>query len=123
MSIFLPEVLKDIIYSYIHEIKTEDIKNELILKIKICRRCDEEKVSHKKINKYYCSCGEFVCTACHEDDLEYMGEYNIETRIKNLCFCYLEYEDWDQMTDDYDSIDEDRIWQDMYGIASMSQIY
>jgi len=122
MSIFLPEVIKDIIYSYIHEIKTEDIKNELISKIKICNRCDEEVIVYKKINPHKCSCGEFICTNCYEDDLSYFQDENIN-HINIQCLCCLEYEDWDEMTDDDESIDEDAIWQDMYGIVSWSQIY
>lgn len=120
MSIFLPEVVKDIIYSYIHEIKTEDIKNELISKTKICCRCDEEKVVYKKINKHQCSCGEFVCTTCFEDDLRYL-QYENQEYLQ--CLCNLEYDDWDEMTDDDESLDEDAIWQEMYGIVCWSQIY
>jgi hypothetical protein len=119
MSIFLPEVIKDIIYSYVHQIKTEDIKNELISKIKICTRCDDKVIVHKKVNSHKCSCGQFICTNCYEEDLRDIENNNDNIRIIR-CFCY---NDWDQMTDDYDSIDEDWIWQDMYGIASMSQIY
>ena len=121
MSLFLPEVVKDIIYSYIHEIKTEDIKNELISKIKRCERCDEDVVVHKKINPHYCSCGEFVCTNCYEEDLMYLQNSNQNNVIQ--CLCCLEYNDWDEMTDDEESIDEDAIWQEMYGIVCWSQIY
>ena len=121
MSMFIPDVVKDIIYHYIHELKTEDIKNELKSKIKICCRCDEEKVVYKKINNHYCLCGNFVCTKCHEEDLIYLRS-NQEDNFTH-CLCHLEYETWDEMTDDYDSIDEDLIWQEMYGIVSWSQIY
>jgi transposase-like protein len=115
MSIFLPEVVKDIIYSYIHEIKTEDIKNELISKLKRCERCDEDVVVHKKINQHYCSCGEFVCTNCHDDLLYLQNESNQGYNFIQ-CLCCLE------MTDD-ESLDEDAIWQEMYGIVCWSQIY
>lgn len=123
MSIFLPEVVKDIIYTYIHEIKTEDIKNELISKIKRCERCDEDVVVHKKINQHYCSCGEFVCTNCYEDDLLYLQNESNQGDNFIQCLCCLEYDDWDEMTDDNESIDEDAIWQEMYGIVCWSQIY
>ena len=106
MSIFLPEVVKDIIYTYIHEIKT-------------CERCDEDVVVHKKINQHYCSCGEFVCTNCYEEDLLYLQN----SKQNNLIQCLCCYDDWDEMTDDEESIDEDAIWQEMYGIVCWSQIY
>ena len=119
MSIFIPEVIKDIIYSYIHEIKTEDIKNQLISKIKRCERCDDDVIVHKNINSYKCSCGEFICTNCYQDDLLYFQDENINIR----CLCCLDYDDWDEMTDDFESIDEDAIWQEMHGIVCWSQMY
>ena len=110
---FIPEVIKDIIYTYIHELITEVILSELQSKIKICRRCEEEKVVIKNINNCKCQCGEFLCSDCHS----YMDE----------CIYCLDYDvsEWQRSSDEYDNVmyDEDDDWQDMHGICSYSQMY
>jgi hypothetical protein len=125
MTTFLPKVIEDIIYTYINELKTEDIKNELISKIQRCERCDENVVVHKKMNKHSCECGAFLCTHCYEGDLMYLRDDATYHQCKFIvrCLCCLEYDDWDEITDDDESIDEDAIWQEMYGISSWSEIY
>jgi len=124
MSLFIPEVVKDIIYSYLHEIKTEDIKNELISKLKTCERCDEEVVVCKKINSHKCECGAFICTNCYEGDLMYLQDDATYHQCSFIirCLCCLEYDEWCDDDDD-ESIDEDAVWQEMYGISSWSEIY
>jgi hypothetical protein len=123
MTSFLPKVIEDIIYTYINELKTEDIKNELISKIKRCERCDEEVVVHKKMNSYSCECGAFICTNCYEGNLMYTRNDDATYRQCVRCLCCLEYDDWDEETDDYESVDEDLIWQEMYGISSWGEIF
>jgi len=122
MSIYTPDVIKDIIYKYLHELKMTDLMLELLSKARMCARCDEIKIVNKKINPYRCHCSEPICTNCYEDDLLYFQDENIKN-INIRCLCCLEYDDWDEMTDDYDSIDEDAVWQEMYGITCISEIY
>ncbi|SVA48605.1 uncharacterized protein METZ01_LOCUS101459 [marine metagenome] len=112
---FIPEVIKDIIYTYINELKTEEILSELQSKIKICRRCDEEKVVIENINDCRCQCGEFLCSDCYLYD--------------DACIYCLDFDEalvsdddygWDRMYNN-DFYDED--WQDIHGIRSYSQMY
>ncbi len=100
---FIPETIKDIIYTYINELKTEKIISELKSKIKICRRCDEEKVVIGNINDGTCKCDEFLCSDCllYDDQCIYCLDYE-EAFIS----------EWNE----YD-------WEDMHGIVSWAEIY
>ena len=115
---FIPEVIKDIIYTYIYELKTEVILSELQSKIKICRRCDEEKVVIKNINDCRCRCGEFLCSDCYLYD-------DICTYYPMVCIHCLDFNDALVSDDDYGWEDSrtDDDWQDMHGIVSYSQMY
>ena len=127
-----PEVIKDIIYKNLHEIRMIDLMSELISKSKYCVRCEEFKIRINKINPNNCDCGDFVCSSCYIDDISYMQEQNDPSEInppdytsgKDMpCLCNISYPANYNSDDDYESHDEDQVWQDMYGISSMSQMY
>ena len=124
MSIYTPEVIKDIIYKNLHELKMADLMLELLSKARMCARCDEIKIVNKKINPYRCHCSEPICTNCYEDDLEYLDSEELDDMATgNLpCLCCLEYDEYCDDSD-YESVDEDQIWQEMYGITCISEIY
>ena len=123
---FIPEVIKDIIYTYINELKTEEILLELQSKVKTCRGCDEEKVVIKNINDGRCKCGEFLCSDCYYSKIFSLSGLHDQA----VCIYCLDYDvsEWQRSADEYDNVMydsevEDDDWQDMHGIAGYSQMY
>jgi len=131
MTTYTPDVIIDIIYKNLHELKMADIMLELVSKSRMCVRCDEIHIVNKRINQHKCLCGDVVCTYCYEEDIQYMEEVNADGETNNYtyngeipCLCNIEFDVDDYITDsDYEEYDEDDIWQEMYGITHISEIY